>query len=132
MPRLQILQHKSYHPYLESNKQRVRDDEAKAAALEAEEERAALDEVRRPPLLYYWLLTRSIERYLPLSIPTKQGLPSFALVVALDRPTRRVRTPRCQEERENSCRQEGREASFGVRLAKGGEAFQGKAGYTTR
>ncbi|KAJ9095374.1 hypothetical protein QFC19_007618 [Naganishia cerealis] len=44
MPRLQILQHKSYHPYLESNKQRVRDDEAKAAALEAEEERTALSE----------------------------------------------------------------------------------------
>lgn len=45
MPRLQILQHKSYHPYLESNRQRVRDDEAKAAALEAQEERAALDQV---------------------------------------------------------------------------------------
>jgi hypothetical protein len=50
MPRLQILQHKSYHPYLETNKQRVRDDEAKAAALEAEEERAALNEVCFSPL----------------------------------------------------------------------------------
>lgn len=46
MPRLQILQHKSYHPYLESNKQRVRDDEARAARLEQEEERRALDQVQ--------------------------------------------------------------------------------------
>ncbi|KLT42945.1 hypothetical protein CC85DRAFT_73048 [Cutaneotrichosporon oleaginosum] len=34
MPRLQILHHKSYHPYSEKNKQRVREDEAKARAEE--------------------------------------------------------------------------------------------------
>lgn len=62
MPRLQILQHKSYHPYLESNKQRVRDDEAKAAALEAEEERTALDQVRLP-------FFATLQRDLPLLIP---------------------------------------------------------------
>ncbi|CED82586.1 CBF1-interacting co-repressor CIR, N-terminal domain [Phaffia rhodozyma] len=40
MPRLQILVHKSYHPYLEKNKQRVRDDERK------EEERIRREEER--------------------------------------------------------------------------------------
>ncbi|RXK36135.1 hypothetical protein M231_06626 [Tremella mesenterica] len=43
MPRLQILQHKSYHPYLEKNKQRVREDEAKAAAAELEQEQKRID-----------------------------------------------------------------------------------------
>ncbi|KAL1410636.1 hypothetical protein Q8F55_004653 [Vanrija albida] len=55
MPRLQILQHKSYHPYNEKNKQRVREDEAKAAAEQlAREQRdieaaseARLTELRR-------------------------------------------------------------------------------------
>ncbi|KAJ9100626.1 hypothetical protein QFC21_003670 [Naganishia friedmannii] len=54
MPRLQILQHKSYHPYLETNKQRVRDDEAKAAALEAEEERTALNQACRSSILPHY------------------------------------------------------------------------------
>ncbi|GHJ87233.1 hypothetical protein NliqN6_3635 [Naganishia liquefaciens] len=52
MPRLQILQHKSYHPYLESNKQRVRDDEAKAAQLEQDDERRALDQNSTDRLAY--------------------------------------------------------------------------------
>ncbi|WVR05923.1 hypothetical protein IAU60_002949 [Kwoniella sp. DSM 27419] len=43
MPRLQILQHKSYHPYLEKNKQRVREDEARAAAEELEREQKQVD-----------------------------------------------------------------------------------------
>jgi hypothetical protein len=43
MPRLQILQHKSYHPYLEKNKQRVREDEARAAAEEAALEQSRID-----------------------------------------------------------------------------------------
>ncbi|TXT11249.1 hypothetical protein VHUM_02000 [Vanrija humicola] len=55
MPRLQILHHKSYHPYNEKNKQRVREDEAKAAAEQlAREQRdmeiaseARLTELRR-------------------------------------------------------------------------------------
>ncbi|WVN85401.1 uncharacterized protein L203_100547 [Cryptococcus depauperatus CBS 7841] len=41
MPRLQILQHKSYHPYLEKNKQRVREDEARAR-----EEELAIEQKR--------------------------------------------------------------------------------------
>ncbi|ORY23222.1 hypothetical protein BCR39DRAFT_363326 [Naematelia encephala] len=44
MPRLQILQHKSYHPYLEKNKQRVREDEARAREEEEERERQRIDE----------------------------------------------------------------------------------------
>lgn len=44
MPQLHILQHKSYHPYSEKNKQRVRTDEARAAAEAAEAERARLDD----------------------------------------------------------------------------------------
>ncbi|WVQ97425.1 hypothetical protein IAU59_004538 [Kwoniella sp. CBS 9459] len=43
MPRLQILQHKSYHPYLEKNKQRVREDEARARAEELAKEQKQLD-----------------------------------------------------------------------------------------
>ncbi|WVQ70881.1 hypothetical protein IAR50_000406 [Cryptococcus sp. DSM 104548] len=43
MPRLQILQHKSYHPYLEKNKQRVREDEARARAEEQEQEQNRVD-----------------------------------------------------------------------------------------
>ncbi|GFZ43570.1 hypothetical protein JCM24511_01290 [Saitozyma sp. JCM 24511] len=43
MPRLQILQHKSYHPYLEKNKQRVREDEARAAAEELQREQKRVD-----------------------------------------------------------------------------------------
>ncbi|KAK8865955.1 hypothetical protein IAR55_001104 [Kwoniella newhampshirensis] len=43
MPRLQILQHKSYHPYLEKNKQRVREDEARARAEELAEEQKRVD-----------------------------------------------------------------------------------------
>ncbi|WWD17854.1 hypothetical protein CI109_102298 [Kwoniella shandongensis] len=43
MPRLQILQHKSYHPYLEKNKQRVREDEARAAAEELAREQKRVD-----------------------------------------------------------------------------------------
>ncbi|ORX36014.1 hypothetical protein BD324DRAFT_629861 [Kockovaella imperatae] len=43
MPRLQILQHKSYHPYLEKNKQRVREDEARAAAEELANEQRRVD-----------------------------------------------------------------------------------------
>ncbi|WVW82349.1 hypothetical protein I302_104356 [Kwoniella bestiolae CBS 10118] len=43
MPRLQILHHKSYHPYLEKNKQRVREDEARAAAEELAKEQKSID-----------------------------------------------------------------------------------------
>ena len=43
--------HKSYHPYLEKNKQRVREDEAKALAEETLHEQKRLDTVRSP-LLY--------------------------------------------------------------------------------
>ncbi|OCF30379.1 hypothetical protein I316_07986 [Kwoniella heveanensis BCC8398] len=43
MPRLQILHHKSYHPYLEKNKQRVREDEARARAEELAKEQKQLD-----------------------------------------------------------------------------------------
>ncbi|WWC58697.1 uncharacterized protein I303_101241 [Kwoniella dejecticola CBS 10117] len=43
MPRLQILHHKSYHPYLEKNKQRVRDDEARAKAEELAKEQLQID-----------------------------------------------------------------------------------------
>ncbi|WWD09455.1 hypothetical protein V865_007579 [Kwoniella europaea PYCC6329] len=43
MPRLQILHHKSYHPYLEKNKQRVREDEARAAAEELAKEQKEID-----------------------------------------------------------------------------------------
>ncbi|WVF70495.1 hypothetical protein IAT40_005285 [Kwoniella sp. CBS 6097] len=43
MPRLQILHHKSYHPYLEKNKQRVREDEARAQAEELAKEQKQLD-----------------------------------------------------------------------------------------
>ncbi|WRT64180.1 uncharacterized protein IL334_001109 [Kwoniella shivajii] len=43
MPRLQILHHKSYHPYLEKNKQRVREDEARAHAEELAEEQKEID-----------------------------------------------------------------------------------------
>ncbi|KAL7424723.1 hypothetical protein Q5752_000407 [Cryptotrichosporon argae] len=43
MPRLQILQHKSYHPYNEKNKQRVREDEAKAQAEEEAKQQRAFD-----------------------------------------------------------------------------------------
>ncbi|ODN84546.1 hypothetical protein L202_00476 [Cryptococcus amylolentus CBS 6039] len=43
MPRLQILQHKSYHPYLEKNKQRVREDEARAREEEQEREQHRVD-----------------------------------------------------------------------------------------
>ncbi|KIR55550.1 hypothetical protein I315_02139 [Cryptococcus gattii Ru294] len=45
MPRLQILQHKSYHPYLEKNKERVRQDEARAREEELAEEQKRLDNV---------------------------------------------------------------------------------------
>ena len=63
MPRLQILQcvkasldaskpqltnsnrHKSYHPYLEKNKQRVREDEAKAAEAEMAKEQKRVEKV---------------------------------------------------------------------------------------
>ncbi|RSH84162.1 uncharacterized protein EHS24_005667 [Apiotrichum porosum] len=45
MPRLQLLPHKSYHPYNEKNKQRVREDEAKARAEELEREQKAIDAV---------------------------------------------------------------------------------------
>jgi hypothetical protein len=69
MPRLQILQHKSYHPYLESNKQRVRDDEAKAAALEAEEERTSLGLVSlSPPPPFLSSLTKLVERRRKISV----------------------------------------------------------------
>lgn len=37
--------HKSYHPYLEKNKERVRKDEERAAVLEADEEKQMLDAV---------------------------------------------------------------------------------------
>ncbi|KIR97941.1 hypothetical protein L804_04399 [Cryptococcus deuterogattii 2001/935-1] len=43
MPRLQILQHKSYHPYLEKNKERVRQDEARAREEELAQEQKRLD-----------------------------------------------------------------------------------------
>ncbi|WVQ85394.1 hypothetical protein IAT38_007559 [Cryptococcus sp. DSM 104549] len=43
MPRLQILQHKSYHPYNEKNKQRVREDEAKARVEELAREQKRID-----------------------------------------------------------------------------------------
>ncbi|KAL0252526.1 hypothetical protein I308_101918 [Cryptococcus tetragattii IND107] len=43
MPRLQILQHKSYHPYLEKNKERVRQDEARAREEELAKEQQRLD-----------------------------------------------------------------------------------------
>ncbi|OWZ62190.1 hypothetical protein AYX14_06202 [Cryptococcus neoformans] len=43
MPRLQILQHKSYHPYLEKNKERVRQDEARALEEEIAKEQKRLD-----------------------------------------------------------------------------------------
>ncbi|WWC86292.1 uncharacterized protein L201_001165 [Kwoniella dendrophila CBS 6074] len=43
MPRLQILHHKSYHPYLEKNKQRVREDEARARAEELAAEQREVD-----------------------------------------------------------------------------------------
>ncbi|BEJ14333.1 hypothetical protein CspHIS471_0401000 [Cutaneotrichosporon sp. HIS471] len=43
MPRLQILQHKSYHPYSEKNKQRVRKDEAKARAEEDQRQQEAIE-----------------------------------------------------------------------------------------
>lgn len=43
MARLQILVHKSYHPYLEKNKQKVREDERKEEdRLKREEERVQL------------------------------------------------------------------------------------------
>lgn len=45
MPRLQILHHKSYHPYNEKNKQKVREDEAKAAAEELAREQKRIDVV---------------------------------------------------------------------------------------
>ncbi|WWC66294.1 uncharacterized protein I206_100195 [Kwoniella pini CBS 10737] len=44
MPRLQILHHKSYHPYLEKNKQRVREDEARARAEALAKEQLQVDE----------------------------------------------------------------------------------------
>jgi hypothetical protein len=47
IPRLaSSCRHKSYHPYLEKNKDRVRKDEERAAILEAEEEKELLDIVR--------------------------------------------------------------------------------------
>lgn len=39
------IRHKSYHPYLEKNKDRVRKDEERAAVLEADEERRMIDAV---------------------------------------------------------------------------------------
>lgn len=42
-----LASHKSYHPYLDKNKQRVRDDEARAAVLQEEEERNAIKTVSR-------------------------------------------------------------------------------------
>ena len=44
--RLNIARHKSYHPYLESNKQKVRDDEARARLDEELREQTSLEEVR--------------------------------------------------------------------------------------
>ena len=41
----QIDSHKSYHPYLESNKQKVREDEAKARAEELAKEQKMIDNV---------------------------------------------------------------------------------------
>lgn len=46
--RLSVLthrRHKSYHPYLEKNKQRVREDEARAAAEELQREQKRVDAV---------------------------------------------------------------------------------------
>ncbi|GMK58820.1 hypothetical protein CspeluHIS016_0602620 [Cutaneotrichosporon spelunceum] len=43
MPRLQILHHKSYHPYSEKNKQRVREDEAKARAEAEQQQQQAIE-----------------------------------------------------------------------------------------
>ena len=45
-----IHSHKSYHPYLEKNKQRVREDEAKAAQDEAEKEQARIDQASKARL----------------------------------------------------------------------------------
>jgi hypothetical protein len=39
--------HKSYHPYLEKNKQRVREDEAKAAEAELAKEQKRVEKVCR-------------------------------------------------------------------------------------
>lgn len=52
MARLQILQHKSYHPYLESNKQRVRDDEKRQRELDEAEERRVLQAVSSKATLH--------------------------------------------------------------------------------
>lgn len=43
--RLSHRRHKSYHPYLEKNKQRVREDEARAAAEELQREQKRVDAV---------------------------------------------------------------------------------------
>jgi hypothetical protein len=44
---LRVHRHKSYHPYLEKNKERVRKDEERAAILQAEQEQQSLDSVSR-------------------------------------------------------------------------------------
>jgi len=43
-----IKRHKSYHPYLEKNKQRVREDEAKAAEAELAKEQKRVEKVCPP------------------------------------------------------------------------------------
>jgi hypothetical protein len=45
LPLLTRRRHKSYHPYLEKNKQRVREDEARAAAEELQREQKRVDAV---------------------------------------------------------------------------------------
>ncbi|KAK4683808.1 hypothetical protein P7C73_g6411, partial [Tremellales sp. Uapishka_1] len=73
MPRLQILQHKSYHPYLESNKQKVREDEAKARAEEAQQEQKRIDTEAEARLR---LLRRQAGSPVPSPEPEVENLPS--------------------------------------------------------
>lgn len=50
MPRLQILQHKSYHPYLQSNKDKVAKDEREEKERIEREELRVLQAVRAFPV----------------------------------------------------------------------------------
>lgn len=54
------LRHKSYHPYLESNKQKVRDDEARARLDEELREQTTLEEVRLSIVTIQMLISRML------------------------------------------------------------------------
>ncbi|KAL7411255.1 hypothetical protein BDY24DRAFT_397205 [Mrakia frigida] len=79
MPRLQILVHKSYHPYLQSNKDKVAKDEKEQKERDQREELRVLQAVSpKPPLFgfffFFFFLAQSTDPKPTLARGSRQGL----------------------------------------------------------